>query len=366
MKWLPVQILFLILLLVTKASSVIAQDTNVLFGSILTDIRARSGSDLKCGILGNTPRMSIPASVGTSQYEGFDVDICRAIAAAISGDATAVNFVVVPLDQRNAYIKNRVIDILSAQTTWNFARDFGEDWSATFGPIVFYDQQDILVRVGRNLETTNDLSGETICVAASGTTSIQNIEIATRELEPPVNIPLDYTSTESAWEAFQNDECDGFTSDSTVLIGNLSVLSQNEQAQYQLMGIELSEEPLAPATHQGDQQFADIARTVIYGLYTAEALGISRTTVGTYITNIENGTQTNPDIIQFLGKNDNDNTITIGERLGLQSDFMVSVISRVGNYADIYNEHFANIPGMERDRNRLWIDGGLLYAPPWR
>jgi len=286
------------------------------------------------------------------EWSGFDVDICRAVAAAVLGDATKVDFRPLNADQRQAAIQTGEIDIMSRNTTWTLSRD--ATWGATFAPTTFYDGQGIMTTVALGAQTIADLDGGSICVQ-SGTTTELNITDAISKAGVDVEIQT-YADATATWDAYLQGRCDAWTTDKSGLI-SYQATAEDPGAHY-IMEETLSKEPLGPLTPQVDPQFADIVRWTVYGLIQAEEFGITSENVDDFLSSEDPGIQ------RFLGIGDN----ASGSYFGIPNDFMVTVIRQVGNYGEIFDRNLGpNTPfKLERGLNALWTNGGLLYAPPFR
>ncbi len=288
----------------------------------------------------------------TGEYEGFDVDICRAVAAAVLGDATKVDFRPLEAPQRQAAIQSEEVDMMSRNTTWTFSRDIV--WGATFGPTTFYDGQGFIVRTDSGITELEELDGATICVQ-SGTTTELNLADAFNARGLTFT-PQVFSEADPTWEAFVEGRCDSFTTDKSGLAAYRAV-SPNPGA-YTILDVTISKEPLGPLSPQSDPQFADIVRWTVFGLFQAEEFGITSQNVDEFLTSSD------PAIQRFLGQGENQ----IGVLLGLSNDFMVNVIRQVGNYGEIFDRNIGpETPfGLERGLNALWTEGGLMYSPPVR
>lgn len=288
---------------------------------------------------------------------GFDVDFCRAVAAAVLGDADALEFVELEPATRGPALANGEIDMLSMQTTWTFSRDTGSDWDAIFAPTVFYDGQGIMVFEDSGFRTLQDLAGGTICLQGGGTTTEANMieAMEQRELAYELQVFENYTETV---DAFFDGQCDALTTDRSGLAAIRATYDDPETLR--ILDIVLSKEPLTPATSQDDPQFADVVRWTIYGMIQAEEFGITSENLDTFLES------ENPFIQRLLGLNDTPS----GSYLGIPNDFMVAVIQQVGNYGEVYERWIGeDTPlGLRREGspNDLWTRGGLMYAPPFR
>jgi general L-amino acid transport system substrate-binding protein len=329
-------------------SLAVAQD-QVTVGPITQAVLDRD--ELICGA--NASGLAGFATVNeASEWQGFDVDICRAIAAAILGDATKVSFRPLEAGERQAAIQSGEIDVMSRNTTFTLSRDVV--WAATFGPTTFYDGQGIMVKTEMNITTIEELSGASICVQ-SGTTTELNLAdaMSVRNLEYSPQVFADATAT---WDAYLAGRCDAFTTDKSGLIAYKG--SAEDPGAHLILDVTLSKEPLGPLSPQSDEQFADIVRWTVYGLIQAEEYGITSQNIDDFI-----GSEI-PEIQRFLGQG----TDAIGSLLGIPNDFMVTVIRQVGNYGEIFDRNLGpDTPfNLGRGVNALWTEGGLMYSPPFR
>ncbi len=347
------RVVMLILVLVALLGislSVVAQDAQPVQVGPITQ-RVLDRGELICGA--NASGLAGFATVNDAgEWEGFDVDICRAVAAAILGDATAVTFRPLEAGERQAAVQSEEIDIMSRNTTWTLSRD--ATWGATFGPTTFYDGQGIMVLAETGAATLEDLEGASICVQ-SGTTTELNLADAFSQrgisYEPQV-----FADAAATWDAYLQGRCDAFTTDKSGLLAYKS--QAPDPSAHAIMDVTLSKEPLGPLSPQSDPQFADIVQWTVYGLIQAEEYGITSANVDEFLTSDV------PEIQRFLGQGEN----AIGSLYGIANDFMVTVIRQVGNYGEIYDRNLGpdtpfNLP---RGVNGLWTNGGLLYSPPFR
>lgn len=283
---------------------------------------------------------------------GFDVDFCRAVAAAVLGDPNAVEFALVGTDERGPALQSAEVDIMARNMTWTSSRE--AQWG-TFTWITFYDGQGFMVNADSGITSLEDLDGATVCVT-SGTTTELNLADAFRQRNLEFS-PVVFADTATVYGSYQEGRCDAVTSDLSQLAALRSGFPNPEE--HQILDITISKEPLTPAVPAGDEQWADIVRIVIFGLINAEELGITQDNVQEMVNS------DNIEIRRLLGSEG-----TWGqEDLGLDSDVMVNVISAVGNYGEIYDRYMGP-EGMsftlDRGLNNLWTEGGLVYAPPLR
>ncbi|MCA9888015.1 MAG: amino acid ABC transporter substrate-binding protein, partial [Anaerolineae bacterium] len=285
------------------------------------------------------------------EFEGFDVDFCRAVAAAILGDANAVSYRPLTGTERQAAIQSGEIDMMSRNTTYTLSRDV--TWGAIFGPTTFYDGQGIGTWAELGVSSAMELDGASICVQAGTTTELNIADFITANgLDISVQT---YPDGPSTWEAFVSGACEAWTTDKSG-IASYHATSEDPGALV-ILPETLSKEPLGPLSPGGDEQFAEIIRWTVYGLITAEEEGITSENIESFMDSED------PNIGRLLGLGEN----VSGAYLGLANDFMVTVISQVGNYGEIYERSLAPL-GLTRAGtvNASYLDGGLIYAPPFR
>jgi general L-amino acid transport system substrate-binding protein len=328
--------------LVILPTASVAQD-----GGTLAAVQGRG--QLICGVNGGLPGMSV-LNEETGQFEGMDADFCRALAAAVLGDANAVEFRPLTADQRATAIQGGEVDVIFRNTTDTISRD--ATWG-DFGPTIFYDGQGIMVNADLGATTLEDLAGATICVT-SGTTTELNLSdqmgFLGVEFTPVVSAEID-----TVYGQYEEGRCDAVTSDKSQLVGRRSAFA--DPAAHVILDVVMSKEPLAPVVATGDNQWGDIVRWVVYATMEAEELGISS-------ENLESSMGgTNPAVQRLLGE-----TGELGAMLGLSNTFAADVIAAVGNYGEIYDRAFGpETPlALPRGLNDLWTNGGLMYSPPFR
>ncbi len=305
---------------------------------------------VRCGTRDALPGFAVLQNDGT--HEGFDNDFCRAIAAAVLGDADAVEFIDLETADRFTALQSGEIDVLVRNTTWTASRDGGE--GATFLQPNFYDGQGMMVAADSGIASVSDMDGTVVCVA-SGTTTEGNVanEFARLGIDGEV---LSFESTDLIQEAFIAGRCDGWSSDVSQLSGLRSAFPDGPDSLTILPDV-FSKEPLAPAVRDGDTAWAQAVNWAVFATIQAEEFGITSANVDDFLTS------ENPSILTFLGVEVDGATLDPG--LGLPVDANYQVISQVGNYGEIFDTHIAPL-GLARGENALWFDGGLLYAPPYR
>ena len=328
------------------------EDTEITLAQDSSALEAvKEAGELKCGTRDALPGFAVLTEDG--DHVGFDADFCRVIAAAILGDAEAVEFVDLETEARFTALQSGEIDVLVRNTTWTAGRDGAE--GATFLQPNFYDGQGMMVRADSEFQSVEDMDGTSICVA-SGTTTEGNVSTEFARLGIEVVEVLSFDDVALIQEAFIQGRCDGWSSDVSQLTALRSEFPEGPEALRILPDV-FSKEPLAPAVLDGNVDLAEAVNWAIFATIQAEEFGIDS-------TNIDDFTDSeDPNIRKFLGTDEEGGTFD--PEVGLPADFAVQVISQVGNYAEIFEEHLAPL-GLERGENTLWSEGGLLYAPPYR
>jgi general L-amino acid transport system substrate-binding protein len=325
-------------------------------GNTLAAVQSRG--TLRCGVNDAVPGFGFVDPDGN--FAGFDIDYCKAVAAAVLGDPEAVEYIPLTAQQRFSALGSGEIDVLIRNTTWTAGRDGGE--GATFLHTIFYDGQGMMVRTEDGFTTIEDMANTSICVLAGTTTELN---LATRFGTIPYTAST-FEDNETLQAAFLAGQCDGWTSDKSQLAGVRSNFPDSEGGPEALVVLDetFSKEPLGPVVRDGDSQWAQIIDWVVIATILAEELGIDG-------GNVESFADTdNLDIRRFLGLEiQTDEGVTVFDPgLGLEPGWTVNVISAVGNYGEIYDRNVGpDTPlGLERGPNSLWTEGGLLYAPPYR
>ena len=306
---------------------------------------------LRCGGNANVPGFGY-LDPATYEFVGFDIDFCRAIAAAVLGDAEAIEVRPVTSYERFSVLQAGEVDILIRNTTWTFSRDSSLGFN--FGPTTFYDGQGLMARKDSGISRLADLEGRTVCVKEN-TTSETNLADIMAFLEVEY-APLPLQDDSSVLIAYDDGRCDAFTSDKSSLVSQQILLSHPED--HLILAETMSKEPLGPVVRHGDDQWFDIVKWVVFGTFEAEELGITSENVAEMAA-----TSQNPLVRNLLGVDGE-----LGSTLDLEDDFMVTVIEQVGNYGEIYNRHLGpdTVFNLPRGLNEQWLDGGLIYSPPFR
>ncbi len=316
--------------------------------SLLDEIKLRG--TLVCGVNDKLPGFGSVSAAG--EFEGFDVDTCRAIAAAVLGDANAVEFRPLSAQERFTAVQTGEVDVLIRNTTWTSSRDTSV--GLNFAPTTFYDGQGFMARKDSGISTLADLEGRRICVQ-SGTTTELNLADVLGALQISFT-PVVFENADQLTAAYDEGACDAWTTDKSGLVSRSTSL--RDPGAHQILAATISKEPLGPAVLDGDDKWYDAVKWVVFGLITAEEFGINSGNVESVAAESQN-----PSVRRMLGV-EGDNV----EAIGLRSDGILQAIMQVGNYAEIYNRNLGpetqfNVP---RGLNSLYTDGGLLYAPPFR
>jgi general L-amino acid transport system substrate-binding protein len=281
---------------------------------------------------------------------GFDADYCRAVAAAVLGDPTKVEFRQLNTGQRGPALQTGEVDVLIRNTTWTVTRD--TSWGL-FAPTIFYDGQGVMVRTADEVGSIEDLEGATIC-SQSGTTTELNMTDALRAAGVNAQI-LTFADIDPTYEAYEGEQCDAVTSDRSQLAARRTTFA--DPGAHVLLDAVISKEPLGPVTPLNDDQWFNVVKWTVIATFQAEESGITQANVQEMLGNED------PTVRRLLGAEGG-----LGAYLALRDDWVVDVISAVGNYGEIFDRNLG--PGtpfdLDRGLNRQWSDGGLLYAPPYR
>jgi general L-amino acid transport system substrate-binding protein len=287
-------------------------------------------------------------------HVGLDNDFCRAIAAGVLGDSSKVEFKDLETADRFTALQSGEIDVLVRNTTWTAGRDGTE--GSTFLQVNFYDGQGMMVATDSGFSSLSDLDGGVIC-SAGGTTSEGNVANEFIRLGLTADV-LSFDDTDLLQEAFQAGRCDGWTSDRGQLAALRSLFPDGPEA-LTILDLVFSKEPLAPVVLDGDVAWAQAVNWTVFATIQAEEYGITSENIDDFLTDPD------PNILKFLGVEVDGNTFNPG--LGLPDDFNYRIISQIGNYAEIYDRHIGESGlGLERGLNDLYLNGGLLYAPPYK
>jgi len=318
------------------------------YAGTLDDVRKRG--ELRCVISTGLPGFAFTDSSG--KWQGFDVDFCRATAAAVLGDANKVKFVPSTGKTRFTILNSGEGDVLWRNTTITFVRDV--DVKLTFVGVNYYDGQGFLIRKDLGVKSAKELDGASVCIA-TGTTTELNLADYFRTNK----IKYEPVAIETSDEGRQNylaKRCDVYTTDASGLAALRSALDDPQN--HIILPEIISKEPLGPAVRQGDDQWADVVRWVLNATITAEELGVTQGNVAKLA-----GGSDNPEINRLLGTEGN-----LGGMFGLEKDWARKAIAASGNYGEIFERNIGQKTpiGLARGLNGLWTKGGLQYSPPFR
>ncbi len=288
------------------------------------------------------------------KWTGFDVDMCRAVAAAVFGDADAIEFEIVNGKTRFTYLIDGTIDMLSAATTYTYTRNVLK--KLEFMPTTYYDGQGFIVRKTLGVSSAKQMEGARICFSSTGT-GAKNIADFMK-LHGISYVPVAVSPNEKTKNVYKRGDCDMYGTDRSGLASKR--LSFDAPERHMILPEIISKEPLGPVVKYGDQKWSDIVRWTIYVLFIAEEMGINSHNIDHFINNID------PNIQRFMGEKNGKDHPHLGAKLGLDASWSYNVIKEVGNYKEIYERNVGeNTPiGLARGLNKLYIHGGLLYAPP--
>ncbi|HRY07607.1 MAG TPA: amino acid ABC transporter substrate-binding protein [Hyphomicrobiaceae bacterium] len=315
--------------------------------SRLDEIRARD--KLICGV--NEGLLGFAHRSAVGEWTGIDAEFCRAVAAAVLGDSTKVEFVPLDAGARFDALKSGKIDLLSRNTTWTMSREaeLGIDFAGT----IYFDGQSFMTSQERGLVSAQQLAGTTVCVQSATTTepnaayyfAAHGIQVETKAFQ----------SREALVKAYLGGECDAYTADRSSLFADRAGF--REPTKHVVLPEVISKEPLAPAVASGDREWLMIVRWVLAGLINAEEVGLTHDSASA----AANGTELQGDAKRLI-----EGAATSGEKLRLDRAWLRTVIGAVGNYGEIFDSNVGRtgVLGMERGINSLWKEGGLLYAPP--
>ncbi|MBA2779815.1 amino acid ABC transporter substrate-binding protein [Billgrantia kenyensis] len=334
-------------LLATSAAALALGTASVASANTLQTTLDRGA--VQCGVSDGLPGFSAPDDQG--DWQGLDVDVCRAVAAAVFGDADAVRYISLNAVERFTALQSGEVDMLSRNTTWTTTRD--TTLGLNFTGVTFYDGQGFLVSSDLGVTSASELDGAAVCTQ-SGTTTELNLADYFRangmEFQPIV-----FDTSEQTVGGFEAGRCDVLTSDTSQLAALRIQLSDPDGAV--ILPEIISKEPLGPSVRQGDDQWFNIVKWALFAMINAEEYGITSENVD------EMRNSEDPNIARLLGQDGN-----YGEGKGLDANWAYNIISQVGNYAESYDRNVGMDSPLQIERgiNALWTDGGILYAPPIR
>ena len=328
-------------LLVTSTGAAFAQKT-------METIKSRG--ELVCGVSTGIGGFSVPDSTG--KWTGLDVDYCKAVAAAILGDASKVKYQALTAQQRLTALQSGEVDMLSRNTTWTLTRDTA--LGLNFTAVTFYDGQGFMVPKKLGVKSAKELDGATVCVQP-GTTTELNLADYFRANKMKFT-PVVIENLQEVNAAFFSGRCDVYTTDASGLASiRKNDAPKGKSDDYEILPEIISKEPLGPVVRHGDDQFLDVVKWTIFATIEAEEYGVTSANASEMSTK-----STNPGVKRLLGT-----TPGLGKALGLDEAWALNVIKAVGNYGEIWERNIPQL-GLPRGVNKLWSQGGIMYAPPVR
>jgi len=328
------------------AGAVAALFSGALYAQSTLDA-VKSKGYVQCGVNTGLAGFSQPDSRGV--WKGLDVDSCRAVAAAVFGDASKVRYTPLTAQQRFTALQSGEVDILSRNTTWTITRD--TSLGLNFVGVTYYDGQGFMVPKKLNVKSARQLNGATICVQPGTTTELNLADYfrANRMSFKPVVIE----KLEEVTNAYFSGRCDVFTTDVSGLVSTRGSRAPNP-ADHVILPEVISKEPLGPVVRHGDDRWFDVVKWSVFAMLEAEEMGLSSKNID------QNLNSANPAIQRFVGA-----TGDFGKMLALDNRWSYNIIKQVGNYGESFEANLTPL-GFERGINNLWTKGGLMYAPPVR
>ncbi len=315
----------------------------------LDDVKARG--KLNCGV--TTGLVGFAAPDANGNWEGFDVGVCRAVAAAVLGDANAVEFVPTTGKTRFTALASGEVDLLARNTTWTLSRDV--DLKFTFVGVNYYDGQGFMVNKDMGVSSAKELDGATVCIQTGTTTELNLADFFRANNISYEPVPIE-TNAEGQ-QQYLAGACDTYTTDASGLAATRATF-EDPSAHVVLPEI-ISKEPLGPLVRHGDNEWGDIVRWTLNALISAEELGITSANIG----ELSAAPGDNPEINRILGTEGN-----LGEMLGLDAEWAKRAIMAGGNYGEVFAKNIGEETpiALARGLNAQWQDGGLIYSPPFR
>ena len=316
--------------------------------STLSDVKAKGF--IQCGVSQGVPGFSNPDQ--SDNWTGIDVDVCRAVAAAVFADANKVKYTPLSAKERFTALQSGEIDILSRNTTWTLVRDTA--LGLNFAGVNYYDGQGFMVRKDLGVKSAKELAGTAVCVNIGTTTELNMAEFFranNMDYEP-----VAFEKADDVVAAYDAGRCDVYTADRSSLAAQR--LKLENSAAHMVLPETISKEPLGPVVRHGDDQWLDIVKWSLYLMVEAEENGVNQANVDKLKASTKDPVQR-----RILGIEGD-----LGKNLGVANDWGYQVIKQVGNYGDVYDKHIGpnTAVGLARGVNALWLDGGLQYAMPVR
>ncbi|MBY4675417.1 amino acid ABC transporter substrate-binding protein [Marinobacterium arenosum] len=335
------------LLATATTLSIALASTTAFAAGTLDSVKERG--HLQCGVTSGVPGFSVPDDKGN--WKGLDVDVCRAVAAAVLGDASKVKYIPLTAKERFTALASGEIDVLSRVTTWTLSRD--TQLGINFAGVTYYDGQGFLVKKDLGLKSVKELDGATICVQSGTTTELNMADyFRTHGLQ---HTPVVFDTNEQAATSFDTGRCDAFTTDLSQAYG-LRTRMSNPDSVVALPEV-ISKEPLGPVVRQGDDQWFNIVKWSLNAMITAEELGVTSANVD------QKKSDNNPNVQRLLGGSEG-----LAKGMGIGEDWGYQIVKQVGNYGESFDRNVGMGSPLKIDRglNAQWNQGGLLYSPPIR
>lgn len=317
-------------------------------GGTLDDVKARG--ELICG--SNTGLTGFGAPDASGNWTGFDVDLCKAVAAAIFGDASKVKFVPTTGETRFTALASGEVDLLVRNSTWTFSRD--NDLKLDFVAVNYYDGQGFMVHKDLGVSSAKELDGATVCIQTGTTTELNLADFFKQN-----NIsytPVTVADDSEAQRQYEAGACDAFTTDASGLAATRATMA--DPGSHIILPEIISKEPLGPVVRHGDDNWGDIVRWSYFALLVAEEKGITKSNIDEVL-----GSTNDPEVKRLLGAEGD-----MGAMMGLDNAWAYNAIKAVGNYGEVFEANIGTATpiGLARGLNALWSQGGLQYAPPFR
>lgn len=330
------------------AGAVLAFGAHAAAAATLDDVKAKGF--VQCGVSQGLAGFGAPDDKG--HYSGLDIDVCRAVAAAVFGDATKVKYTPLTAKERFTALQSGEIDVLSRNTTWTLNRDTAQ--GLNFAGVTYYDGQGFMVRKSLGVTSVKQLDGASICTETGTTTELNVADyFGTHNLK--FNI-VALGSNPEATAAYDSGRCDAYTTDASGLYSTRVKLGNPDD--HVILPEIISKEPLGPAVRQGDSQWLNVVKWSLYAMIGAEEYGVTSANVDDMKANSKN-----PEVRRMLGVEGE-----FGAPMGLSNDWAYQIVKQVGNYGESFERNVGQGSPLKitRGQNAQWTDGGLLYSPPFR
>jgi len=324
------------------------------FAGTLDDVKARD--QLICG--SNVALTGFGAPDAAGNYVGFDVDLCKAIAAAVLGDASKVKYVPTTGETRFTALASGEVDVLIRNSTWTFSRD--TDLKFDFVAVNYYDGQGFMVKKDLGVASAKELDGATVCIQTGTTTELNLADFF--KSNGISYTPVTVGDDAEAQRQYIAGACDTFTTDASGLASNRAAMADPEN--HIILPEIISKEPLGPVVRHGDNNWGDVVRWTYYALVSAEEKGITKANLEEVAAKAATDPNADPEVKRLLGIGDDN----LGAMMGLDKEWAKRAIAASGNYGEIFEANIGTATpiGLARGLNAQWTQGGLQYAPPFR